>query len=126
MSMRLSDKDTVNLRFSVGTRVECNCGDWKVGTVVGHFYTQPAFGEGMCVPYQIRLDDGTLIFAPRDDDMVIRQFIDDCQTSGGGGRGQRVDPAYAAMADAAKMKDKADEFEKISMELMAELSGGAA
>jgi len=72
MSIKLADKDTVKLRFEVGARVECNCGQWKAGTVIKHFYTQASFPEGMCVPYQVQLDDGKRIFAPADEDRVVR------------------------------------------------------
>jgi G3E family GTPase len=72
MTMKMSDAETVKLRFAVGDRVECNCGQWKPGTITKHFYTQSSFPEGMCVPYQVRLDEGKLIFAPQDVDRVVR------------------------------------------------------
>lgn len=75
MSMKLTDAETTQLRFPVGTRVECNCGQWKAGTIVKHFYTQSSFAEGMCVPYQVKLDDGKLIFAPQDKDGVVRLLV---------------------------------------------------
>lgn len=80
MSIPIADKDTTQLRFTVGDRVECNCGEWKVGTVVKLFYTQKSFKEGMCAPYQIQLDDPKpdgrprLIFAPSDKETVVRKF----------------------------------------------------
>ena len=77
MSIRLADVDSITLRFPVGTRVECNCGQWKAGTIVKHFYTQRSFPEGMCVPYQVLLDDKKLIFAPADEDRVVRQLFDE-------------------------------------------------
>ena len=77
MSIKLADKDSIVLRFEVGARVECNCGAWKPGTVVKHFYAQSSFAAGMCVPYQVRLDDKKLIFAPADEDRVIRRLIED-------------------------------------------------
>ena len=76
MSIKLSDKEATTLRFPVGTRCECNCGQWKSGTVVKHFYVQSSFPEGMCVPYQVELDDGKKIFAPADVDCVIRKAQD--------------------------------------------------
>mmetsp|Transcript_49185 Transcript_49185/g.128349 ORF Transcript_49185/g.128349 Transcript_49185/m.128349 type:complete len:533 (+) Transcript_49185:133-1731(+) len=75
MSIKISDAETMKLRFDVGTRVECNCGQWKPGTVVKHFYVQKSFPEGMCVPYQVQLDDKKLIFAPADEERVIRQLL---------------------------------------------------
>ena len=77
MSIKLADVDSITLRFPVGTRVECNCGQWKAGTIVKHFYTQRSFPEGMCVPYQVLLDDKKLIFAPADEDRVVRQLFDE-------------------------------------------------
>jgi len=64
------------LRFAIGTRVECNCGDWKEGTVVKQWYREPTWPASKpAVPYQIKLDAGPTIFAPADDDKVIRQVV---------------------------------------------------
>ena len=60
------------LRFAVGTRVECNCGVWEPGTIVKVLYRQSSFPPGTVAPYQIRLDNGKLIYAPIDEDRVIR------------------------------------------------------
>ena len=38
------------------------------------FYQQSSFPEGTCAPYQVKLDDGKLIFAPIDVDRVIREY----------------------------------------------------
>ena len=73
--MRLVDADATKLRFEIGERVECNCGQWKPGTVVKLFYVQKKFPKGMCVPYQVKLDDGKLIFAPDDVDRIIRKLL---------------------------------------------------
>ena len=63
-----------SFRPAVGDRVEANCGEWKIGTIVKLFYTQSSFPEGMCAPYQIRLDNpNKLIFAPRDCESVVRR-----------------------------------------------------
>jgi len=71
--LNIADKDTIQLRFQVGDRVECNCGDWKPGTVVKLFYEQKSFEPGKCAPYQVRLDEkDRLIFAPQDTEKVIR------------------------------------------------------
>jgi len=77
MSIKIAEKDQTVLRFAVGSRVECNCGSWKPGTITKHFYVQSSFPEGMCVPYQVKLDDGKLIFAPADVDRVVRQLVED-------------------------------------------------
>ena len=57
----------------MGDRVECNCGRWTAGTVVKLFYVQSTFPANQCAPYQIKLEDGRLIFAPSDEDRVIRK-----------------------------------------------------
>lgn len=61
------------LRFSIGTRVECNCGEWKAGTVVKQWYREPGWPATKQVPYQIKLDYGPTIFAPADDNQCIRK-----------------------------------------------------
>ena len=50
----------------------CNTGEWIPGVVVKHDYREPKWPEGKVAPYQVRLDDGRVIFAPIDDDRVIR------------------------------------------------------
>ena len=68
----IADQHTTVLRFAPGDRVLCQCGTWHPGTIVKLFYTQRNFPPGKCVPYQVRLDDGRLIFTPSDSDGVIR------------------------------------------------------
>ena len=66
-------QDTIQLRFKVGDSIMANCGEWQAGTIVKLFYTQKTFKEGMCAPYQIRLDyRDRLIFAPSDTDTVVK------------------------------------------------------
>ena len=77
------------LRFAVGDRVECYFSDadgmsddssegggrWEEGTVVALHYHEERFGEGVTVPYQVKLDRGhrSLIFTPQDDESFIRR-----------------------------------------------------
>lgn len=61
------------LRFEVGCRVECNCGGWQPGTVVGHWWSDASWPKGKVVPYQIKLDFGPTIFAPLDSDKCIKK-----------------------------------------------------
>jgi len=68
----LADKDSVELRFSVGDKVQCNIGKWIPGKVIKTFYTQSSFPEGQCVPYQVELVDGRKIYAPVDEERVIK------------------------------------------------------
>ena len=73
--------DALALRFSLGTRVECKTADaWRPGTIVKLKYTQPSF-QGHAAPYQIRLDDGRLIYAPRDNGACIRAATDEGEAS---------------------------------------------
>jgi len=61
------------LRFEIGARVVCNTGQWSPGEVVKQHYREESWPpEKTAAPYQIKLDDGRLIFAPYDDDRVIR------------------------------------------------------
>eukprot|EP00930_Biecheleria_cincta_P100126 TRINITY_DN91738_c0_g1_i1.p1 TRINITY_DN91738_c0_g1~~TRINITY_DN91738_c0_g1_i1.p1 ORF type:complete len:580 (+),score=87.86 TRINITY_DN91738_c0_g1_i1:158-1741(+) len=60
-------------RFDIGARVECNVGEWALGTVVKHWYHEPGQPEENVAPYQVKLDRGGMtIFAPLDDDQCIR------------------------------------------------------
>lgn len=68
----MSAKEQPKLRFAVGSRVQCNCGEWKSGTVVGHYWRDATWPKGKIVPYQIKIDNGPTIFAPMDSDKCIR------------------------------------------------------
>jgi len=61
------------LRFKVGDRVECNCGEWAAGEIVKEWYSEPDWPDDEVVPYQVKLDSGTTIFAPEDIDTCIRR-----------------------------------------------------
>mmetsp|Transcript_12279 Transcript_12279/g.23417 ORF Transcript_12279/g.23417 Transcript_12279/m.23417 type:complete len:206 (+) Transcript_12279:1243-1860(+) len=64
-----------NLRFKVGDRVECCVAPdtWALGKVIQLKYRSPSWPPSKrTAPYQIELDSGSLIFAPFDDDRVIR------------------------------------------------------
>ena len=64
------------LRFDVGSRVLCRTGptSWAAGRVVQLRYREPTWPRGRIAPYQVALDDGDLIFAPADDEEVIRLY----------------------------------------------------
>ena len=68
------DQGSIKLRFAVGDRVLCLCGTWQAGTVVKHFLVQKRFPPGKCAPYQVKLDDSRLIYAPTDTDGVIKRI----------------------------------------------------
>lgn len=72
----MSDTASIALRFPLGARVECKAEHkWTTGTVIAYWYTQSSFPKGMCVPYQVELDNGKLMYAPRDDDNHIRASV---------------------------------------------------
>ena len=63
------------LRFAIGDTVECQTGEeWEKGVIVAQLYRDETMPQGMLAPYQIHLhdDEESLIFAPFDDDQVIR------------------------------------------------------
>ena len=66
----------VNLRFAVGDRVKCWVGEWAPGRIVRLLYDGPEIENPgwNYAPYQVKLDDGTLIYAPEDRDSYIREF----------------------------------------------------
>ena len=68
------EKEQTELRFAIGDEVACCMGDdeWLEGRVVRQFYRQKAImPKGYFAAYQVKLDDGRLIFAPRDHDDFI-------------------------------------------------------
>ena len=65
----------VSFRFEIGALVECNLGDadgpdWETGHVVAYNFQQP---KGVFNPYQIKLLNGALIYAPADEDTLIKK-----------------------------------------------------
>ncbi|KAG8463455.1 hypothetical protein KFE25_004966 [Diacronema lutheri] len=64
----------VVLRFELGDRVECRVGatKWAAGVVIKQWYREPGWPTDHFAPYQIQLDNGKKIFAPKDDVQVIR------------------------------------------------------
>ena len=67
-------ENLARLRFAVADDVECNLGGmWATGTVVELMYREPGMPQGVVAPYQVKLCDGTLIYAPSDANEVIRR-----------------------------------------------------
>ena len=65
------------LRFALNAKVLCRIGpnentDWAPGTIIQLWYREPNWPPESFAPYKIKLDDGRDIFAPADDDRVIR------------------------------------------------------
>ena len=63
--------DVPTLRFKMNQRVQCNLGnqEWATGTIINLWYEQ---SPGTWMPYQIQLDNGKWVWAPQDNDNVIR------------------------------------------------------
>merc|ERR1712192_182146 len=71
----MMEKKLKSLRFGVGTRVKCMTGNrkWSHGVVVKQLYREDFMPPGMVAPYQVKLDNGDLIYAPGDEDELIRK-----------------------------------------------------
>tara|TARA_B110001452_G_scaffold12037_1_gene9895 strand:- start:579 stop:806 length:228 start_codon:yes stop_codon:yes gene_type:complete len=66
METTASDATTAAPRFALQDRVECNCGTWELGTVVGFGHTEERLGDLVC-PYKVQLDDGREFGVPLDE-----------------------------------------------------------
>jgi G3E family GTPase len=67
-------KKIKSLRFTMGQQVECNTGQgWQKGEIVQMMYRDDGMPPGMVAPYQVKLADGGLIYAPHDTDELIRK-----------------------------------------------------
>jgi len=77
------------LRWREGDEVEAwwrpqgQEGRWLLGTVVAHWWRHPTWAEWRFAPYQIRLADNSLIFAPRDDGSCVRKLPPNLDLLGG-------------------------------------------
>merc|ERR1719161_2760127 len=70
----LEEETRAKLRFTVGDAVECKTSDgWERGAVVSQMYREDYMPPGMVAPYQVKLDTGDIIYAPVDEDDVIRK-----------------------------------------------------
>jgi hypothetical protein len=70
----LLEKKREALRFAVEDHVECKVGGrWRKGEVVAQIYREEGMAPGLVAPYQVKLKDGDLIYAPADDDDVVRR-----------------------------------------------------
>lgn len=62
------------LRFEVGDRLECWCNEqWLLGVVVDLWWAHSGWPPGHAAPYQIQLQDGSLVFAPQDTEQYVRE-----------------------------------------------------
>ncbi len=63
---------TEPLRFAVGDRVQADVGDgWAPATVVATWYREDEWPVACRAPYQMRLDQGPLIYAPVDGESFV-------------------------------------------------------
>ena len=68
------EKKKTAMRFAIGDRVSCNTGGgWQPGAVASLMYRDEYMPPGMVAPYQVKLDNGGLIYAPQDTDELIRK-----------------------------------------------------
>lgn len=69
--------DAPKYRFQVGTEVECRTGpdEWSAGEIVRLEYSERGWPPGKTVPYQVQLEDGPLIFVPKDVEQLCRKVV---------------------------------------------------
>ena len=67
-------KKLKNLRFGVGDSVACNTGgSFQKGTVISQMYREEGMPPGMVAPYQVKLDNGSLIYVPEDTEGFVKK-----------------------------------------------------
>lgn len=59
------------LKYKVGDRVKCKMDQWEQGTIVQLWYREELWETGFYAPYQVSLDNGALIWIPRDSKVFI-------------------------------------------------------
>ena len=69
-----------DLTYKVGDRVECLTGEWEKGIVANLWYREDLWATGRYAPYQVLLDDGELIWVPRDSEVFIRKPTNNTET----------------------------------------------
>lgn len=60
------------LRFSIGTQVYCLVDEWRPGRITRLWYRESDWPRDRVAPYQILLDAGGYIYAPKDTDAYIK------------------------------------------------------
>ena len=98
MAYNAEQKETMELRFNEGDRVVCNIGEWAPGYIVKRWYREDSWPEGKWAPYQVQLDQGSLIYAPIDDDKAVRDIKDAPEgVDDAGGRPEPPPPTKSPM-----------------------------
>jgi len=72
------DYEPTPLRFAIGDRVDCRTGPdpvkgWASGVVSQLWYRENGWPEDSWAPYKIQLQNGKSIFAPSDQDQIVRR-----------------------------------------------------
>ena len=72
--LKATNGEAEPFRFDVGQRVECcmDEDDWEVGTILKKHYREPKWPTDRWMPYQVKLDEGSTIWAPADVEECIR------------------------------------------------------
>ena len=62
------------LRFAIGDRVECKGPNeiWHIGTIDDIHYRDEFWPKDQFVPYAVQIDQGEVLYAPNDDNRIIR------------------------------------------------------
>ena len=108
--LRLKDRSHTRLRLAEGDRVIISEGaEWMAGTITRLWYTASTFPPGRAAPYQVRLDDGTLIYVPTDDVDAIQRAPGSSSRGGWGAFGpERFEVHGPGPAMQKVLSDKAE------------------
>jgi G3E family GTPase len=89
---------TDTLTYKIGDKIQCNVGQWVKGEIVAFWFRDEWWETGRYAPYQVKLENGGLIYVPFDKSTFVRPLAatakqQDAKKTGSKEKsGKRVDP----------------------------------
>lgn len=117
----IPDVNTTYYRFAIGDGVKCkvSASRWLKGNIVALNYREDHWPQAMIAPYQIKLDDGRLIYCPNDSESLIRAV-------GNGDDTDEDDAAEILVCQAGACRRAGSEAVLLEIEELASSVGGHA